>query len=731
MPVEPSTDSLIAPAAVPAASTPNRWRLFWGTVTRFDRNKINRWIALRNTIGVSLPLGVGILTGHTLSGVAIAVGALNVAYSDGEDPYPQRARRMLMAGALTSAAVFVGGILGRSHPITVLVAALWAFASGLVVSLGTTAGDLGVISLVTLIVYSAQGLSTENAGWAALLAVTGSLFQTVLSLVFWPVRRYRPERRAIGQLYLELARVATLGSSAESAPPASQETTRAHQLLSALGQDRRMEGERYRSLLNQAERIRLCLLILARLERRMERENPDFTARAILDQYLQVSGDLLYSVGLSLTNGAGLGEARNDLVKLNEHANNWRALPREGLSGFLRATLEDAQLQIDALAGQLRAAVDLADHATPEGEVAFERREASKPKALRLANGLSILRANLTLQSTSCRHALRLAACVAGGEILSPILGLRRSYWLPMTVAIVLKPDFTSTFSRGVLRLGGTFAGLALATALFYFIHPSSLMQAALVAVFTYALRSIGPANYGVLVISISALIVILVGLTGVSASQVIPARAFNTAAGGVLALFAYWIWPTWEKTQANEVFALMLDAYRAYFRAISNTYQQDNSRPESNLDTLRLNARLSRSNVEASVDRLSAEPGVGPEQLNTYLAMLAASHRIVHALMALDAGLAKSSYVPAREAFKTFARDVDLTFYFLAAALRGSPYARKQLPDLREDHRQLLESGDPNTERYALVNVETDRLTNSLNTLETQISRLLAGRRN
>jgi hypothetical protein len=39
-------------------------------------------------------------------------------------------------------------------------------------------------------------------------------------------------------------------------------------------------------------------------------------------------------------------------------------------------------------------------------------------------------------------------------------------------------------------------------------------------------------------------------------------------------------------------------------------------------------------------------------------------------------------------------------------------------LPDLREDHHALRQSGDPHVDRYALVNVETDRMVNSLNTL-------------
>jgi hypothetical protein len=53
---------------------------------------------------------------------------------------------------------------------------------------------------------------------------------------------------------------------------------------------------------------------------------------------------------------------------------------------------------------------------------------------------------------------------------------------------------------------------------------------------------------------------------------------------------------------------------------------------------------------------------------------------------------------------------------------LRGSPPGPADLPDLREDHQALAGSGDPTVERYALVNIETDRITNSLNTLTGEI---------
>jgi uncharacterized membrane protein YccC len=727
MPGEPSPDSHVAARPNTEPRAPRRWQIFWDNLTRFERKKIIPRIALRNTIGIALPLVIGVASGATLSGVAIASGALNVSFSDGEDPYSQRARRMLASSLLTSAAVVIGGLVGRYQIISIVIATIWALIAGLAVALGTTAADLGVISLVTLVVYAGFPLTFQNAAWAGLLALIGGLFQTALALLLWPIRRYRPERRALGQLYLELSGMATGSISADNAPPLTHASTQAQEILSGLGQDHRIESHRYRSLLSQAERIRLCLLTIARLRRRMDRNEQNSEAIPVLNRLNEVAGDLLYSTGLSLTANESMGMATSDLKRITAITDELRQISRDNLSAFPRALLNDAQLQADALAGQLRAVVELAENATPTGTAAFETRESIKPAALRISNAIATLRANLTLRSTACRHAIRLAACVAMAESLARALDWRRSYWLPMTIVIVLKPDFTSTFSRGVLRLAGTFAGLVLATLLFHFVHPSALLQVAFAALFVYALRSIGPANYGIFVVSISALVVLLVGLTGVAAGQLISARAVNTAAGGLLALLAYWIWPTWERTQVRDAFARMLDAYRAYFRAIAGTYIQPDTAAAS-LDELRLDARLARSNVEASVDRVSAEPGVSAAQVNLYIGMLASSHRLVHALMALDSGLTRSSPVPAREATKVFARDVDLTLYFLASVLRGSPAVRKQLPDLREDHRLLLLSGDSQTERYALVNIEADRITNSINTFAEQVVRLLAG---
>jgi len=693
---------------------------FWNTVIRFERSKVTPWIGLRNALGVALPLIVGAAIGQTAGGLMTAIGALNVSYSDGVEPYRQRARRMLAASCFGALAVGAGGLLSRDHLLPVPLAALCAFAAGMMAAVGETPSNIGVMTLATLIVFAAQALTPVAALQSGLLAFGGGLLQTALAVATWPMRRYGPERRALAALYSELARSAgnaDESAAANAAPSASQQSTDAQGALSSLAGDHSIDAERYLALLSQAERIRLALLAIARLHIRMGRESGSGAQTAALDRSLKAASQALTAIAESIKSDAGgaPGATPLDQVHQIEAAANQ-------LRGSDDAMTLDARWQLDALAGQIRSASELAFHTTPAGSAVFAARESAIPWMLRLAGAMANLRANLSLDSAIFRHALRMAACVAIAEAISRYTGSRRGYWLPMTVAIVLRPDFTGTFTRGVLRVGGTLAGLLVATGLVHFLMPGAGPEIFLIVFFTFLLRCFGSANYGIFVMALTALIVFLVSLTGLAPGPIMIARGLNTMAGGAIALAAYWLWPTWERTLTPDLLADMLDAYRQYLQAVRDAYLAPGGEFAARLDRTRLAARLARSNAEASLARLRAEPGVSEEQLNRLTKTLVSSHRLVHALMSLEAGLATSAPVPPRDAFRKLANDADATLYYLGAALRGSAIARGHLPDLREDHHALLQSGDPHVGRYALVNVETDRVVNSLNTLSEHV---------
>ncbi len=92
-----------------------------------------------------------------------------------------------------------------------------------------------------------------------------------------------------------------------------------------------------------------------------------------------------------------------------------------------------------------------------------------------------------------------------------------------------------------------------------------------------------------------------------------------------------------------------------------------------------RLAWRRARSNVEASVDRVIAEPGITALRRDTLRSMLASSHSLMLAIVGLEAVMLHRQTLTPAEALHTFAQDVDLTLYYLAGALRGSkPAGRK-----------------------------------------------------
>jgi uncharacterized membrane protein YccC len=685
----------------------------WQEIVRFDRALVRPLIGVRNAAGVVMPLIAGALLGRTASGLIVATGALNVAFSDTDLPYLVRARRMLAASLLVAIGVIGGALCGWHKPLIVASASAWAFAAGMLVAVDQTAADLGTISLVTLVVFAALPMSPENALLSGALAFGGGLLQTLISVLLWPLRRHTAQRRALAELFHGLAELAErrLGTPFE-APAGSAQSTQAQESLLALDRDYSMDAERYRALLSQGERIRLSVLALNRIRVRLERSGNAPETLVRLGRFLDGAVEFLRGIGDELADGVPRDTAAR--------AEDARQLAQTLCEQPAELGAEGVKL-INAIAGQFRAAKDLVEASGLELRAgASSRQDRWRPRRLRLQTVRGTLRANLSLQSAAFRHAVRLCVCVGIAETLGLWLGLTRSYWAPMTVAIVLKPDFTATFSRGVLRLGGTVVGLLLATGLFHagLSRPGS--EIALIALLTFAARGFGPANYGIAATAITGLVVLLVALNGTAPGPVIHWRGLNTLLGGAVSLVAYAAWPTWERTQVAEMFARLLDAYAAYFQAVRRAYERPQDPREWGLDARRLAGRRARSNAEASMMRLASEPGTSTETMRLWSGVLANSHRLANALMALEAALSTDASSPARPAFARLASDVEIVFHSMAASLRGSPLAVEDLPDLREDHNRLVREGDAG--RYTLVNLEMDRVVNSLNTLALEV---------
>lgn len=694
-------------------------------ILRLDRSQISLWMAARNAVGVAAPLALGVALGRPDAGLTLAVGALNVAFSDGHDPYRARAGRMSAAAVLSALSVFIGATVARHDLLAILVAAAWAFVGGMIVLLGPVAGQIGITTLVLVIVFGAEPMPAARAAAAAALVCAGGLWQTVLSLGSWPTRGLAPERRTLAAAWRALAGWARAPADAHDVPPATVETTAAAGILDVARADHGPATEALVSLYNQLERSRLALVSLAEQRRRWATPAMDTPARAA-DAVLAALGDAYDGIAGLLEPAADPSDVRRALRDAVDRLD--RAIDHLVHDAPAGTELGIAVRNAHALAGQVRAAAELGARLQTGGRWESLALEPSLPAALRIEHVWPRLRANFTIRSAAFRHAVRLAACVALGEWIRRGAGLPHGYWIPMTVAIVLKPDFTATFSRGIARVAGTLVGLVVAS-LAVVAASTAWAWVAFVAVLVFLMRGLGRANYLVFAAGVTALIVVLFALVGAPPIQTMEARTIATVAGGAMALAAYALWPTWERTQTPLALADLLDAYRAYFAAIGARADGAGS---GSVAALRGAARLARTNAEASVDRLRTEPNRSAAELDLATRMLAASRRFARQAMVVEAALAdRGAPTPPIAGLDDFVRDVGATLRALAARLRREPVDLAALPDLREEQLALRAGGagsgteDAGT---AWVVMECDRIANAVNTITALVREMDAG---
>ena len=253
-------------------------------------------MGLRNALGVALPAALAVDLGYPAYAVVAGMGALNVAAADGTDAYRSRASRMLACTALGAAAIFLGRLTGHDPILSFALAAAWAFGTGMLVALGTSTADIGMLSLVSLFIYIARPSGLREAAWSGVIALGGGLFQTALSILPWPLGRFGPERRAVAEYYAALSRAALLPPDPYGAPLATQQSSLAQEALTAIARDHTVEAERYYLLVSQAERIRITLFSLTRVGERMKREEGGASASAFVRRAVEPASRLLQAV---------------------------------------------------------------------------------------------------------------------------------------------------------------------------------------------------------------------------------------------------------------------------------------------------------------------------------------------------------------------------------------------------------------------------------------------------
>ena len=646
--------------------------------------------ALRCTVGVAIPLVVGLTLRQPSVSAFGAVGAVSVGFGSFQGAYRSRAAVMVYAAGAMALSIFVGSLAGHSDVAAIVTATIAAFASGMLVAVGPAAAFVGLQSVVAVLI--AGGFSTDARGAAvrAVLVLGGGLVQTLLVVLIWPLRRFSAERRTIAPVYRSLGTYASeMHAAAAAAPEPHTFAATASPLADPQPFARPGDVLVFQALLDEAERIRTGLAALATRQRLLVAADPSCAAA-----FSEWSGRVLFEIAAALEAGREPRETTPIWDPLEACAQQLPQAPA-----------------VDALLGQLRAAWRTAGFMSGDAEQpAAHARLPPIHRRPPVRDALTTLRANLTLRSTACRHALRLAVTVGIATGIYRLVQLPRGYWMPMTALLVLRPEFHDTFARGIARISGTIAGAAVATLIVKVFAPGPPALTLLLLACVWGCYAFFRMNYAIFTTCLTGYIVFILMLSGIAEITAAATRASYTVAGGALALGAYAIWPTWAASTARAALGAMLDAHSTYVGALLSGYADPRRIDLKRLSQIRTAARLERSNAEAIVERMLAEPAsrasIAPRAA---VGLLAALRRHALAALALHAGLERGVREPVR-GMAHLAAEMTASLTALAAAVRaGSPPPR--LPPLRQTQLALGATD-------ALVDEETDLMVDSVNTI-------------
>lgn len=461
-------------------------------------------LMIRAAVAICVPLAAGFAAHDLALGLLPAIGGLITSAVDVGGPYWSRVRRVGSATVFGGAIGMTIGVLihGRGW-IAVVVLILVAGVSVLLSEVGSVAAVTGL----QLLVYTAVGfgpLGTLRPWWSAPAEfLIGVAWAMILIIPGWLLYPRAAEQHSVAEVYrslaTELRRVGSGGFEESRRAVTSALNVAYDQLLTTRsrlpGRDPRLM--RLVALLNHTHLVTEAATRLA-----LEGNRPPDS----------VTG------------------AMTVLADSIEHGTPPPRVPPPW------SDTPGTHALSDALSGAARL---LAGKRPPDRTLPPEQSHRRTPDELLDAIGTG---------RTVGTFALRLMASIGVAALVSEVLPLQRSYWVVLTVAIVLRPDFGSVFARALQRGIGTVVGAVLGAVILAVVPygPWLLIPMAVLAAMVPYGRQL---NYGLMATFLTPLVVLLIDLLDRTGWPLALARLTDTLLGCAIALIVgYAPWPrSWQ----------------------------------------------------------------------------------------------------------------------------------------------------------------------------------------
>ena len=584
---------------------------------------------IRITAGIVLP---AIILQHfnlLAVGVVVSLGAMSVSIIDTPGPIHHRKNGMLACIVINTLMALITGLVA---PYPILLGAfivVSCFSFSMIAVYGTRANAIGVSALLMLVLNISGHLTGWNLVINAGYIFAGAVWYTLLSLLLYSFRPYKLAQQALGDCIMATANYLRVRAAFYEKEVDYEKT---YQQMMELQIVVHTEQNLVRELLFKSRDIvkestttgRTLLMLFTDIVDLFERTmtsyhdykalHDAFNDDDILEQYRQLILELaneLDEIGIAVKSGReseDTGVLAAHIGSTTEYFNAFRDNKRtaENVDSFISMrhilnSISDIANRIHTL--HLYTAYDKELTKKMAKPVDYDKFVTHQRIDWKL------LQDNLSFASNNFRHAVRISIATLVGFIVSLLLPVGHSYWILLTIIVILKPAYSLTKKRNYERLTGTILGAAIGLVILYFIKSNDALFVImlLLMVGTYSfMRN----NYMVSVIFMTPYILLLLHLlSDASFKTIIIDRVSDTAIGSVIAFLAnYILLPAWEQEQVSNYMLEAIRSSKAYFTTIAGAFT---GTPFTNLTykVSRKNAFVALANLSDAFTRMLAEP--------------------------------------------------------------------------------------------------------------------------
>ncbi|WKS94313.1 FUSC family protein [Riemerella columbina] len=588
------------------------------------------------------------------------LGTSFIAFVDQPGPFIRR-RNTLIGAIVSFFMVATIASLLKDYPLLVLVElVVMGLFFNMIGVFGQRLAAVGGLSLVVLAIFIDGHLTGEHIFYNILIFTAGAAWYLLLFSVLAQLQPYKLAKQMVGENYIELGKYLEIKAKFYGKNPDYEQLLSqllAQQVLIKNTQEETRDLVfRTRKFVNESTTTSRLLMLsfissidlyekLLTSETDYQKLQQRFSGTRILGQIqqtLQLLASELSHIGVSTQAGQQPKPKQNINAVMEDCFNAYfdlrmQRLSPDTLDDFM--ILRQVMMRMAEVAEDIKAIYQITTQDINLAKSLSSGLDLSKflPKEEPL--NFKVFKTNFSRKSAHFRHAIRVTTAMLIGYTISKMTfhGLGHSYWVLITIIAIMRPAYSITKSRNLLRLYGTAVGAVVGALIIYFVHEPTLLLILLFISMALCFTMLRTQYFWAVLFMTVYVFIAFNFLNPGHFETLLKDRIFDTLIAGIVAFgVSYFVMPVWEHTQNRTLMKVSQKNNRLYFEEVLAIFQQK-AHGDEHYRLLRKNAIIALANLSDNFQRMLSDPKTQQKKLEDIHQFVTTSHLLTAYIASLS----------------------------------------------------------------------------------------------